>query len=77
MANDDTDDPITYRPVPNSQRPRVRRPENVNEVPVPLRAHIVTLARKGMPVAEIAARFELPLDWVRLLVDTPPGSTEH
>lgn len=56
---------------------RVMVYETINDVPVPLRANIVVLARKGMPAAEIAARFTLPVLWVKLLVETPPGSTEH
>jgi hypothetical protein len=52
-------------------------PRTINDVPVPVRITIVTLARKGMPAAEIAARFDLPVTWVILLVECPPGSTEH
>jgi hypothetical protein len=48
-----------------------------NDIPVPLRAKLVELRRQGMPAAEIARIFELPLEWVLLFVETPPGSTEH
>jgi DNA-directed RNA polymerase specialized sigma24 family protein len=53
------------------------RPTDINGLPLPVRANIVTLARAGMPHAEIAARFEIPVTWVMLLAETPPGSTEH
>ncbi len=85
MQKDDEDDAITYRPTtkpsdhlnsgpfPLAPNPR----QEINDVPIPVRANIVALARKGMPPAEIAARFDLPLTWVILFVECPPGSLEH
>ena len=48
-----------------------------NDLPFPLRQKLVELRRKGMPIAKIAALFFLPVEWVVLFVETPPGSTEH
>jgi DNA-directed RNA polymerase specialized sigma24 family protein len=77
MQNSDDDDPITYRPDPNRRHPSAASKTTINDVPVPLRATIVVLARKGMPATEIAARFGLPVEWVVLLYECPPGSMEH
>jgi hypothetical protein len=52
--------------------------KTVNDLPVPLRATIVELALQvEMPLDEIAARFSIPVQWVQLLIETPPGSTKH
>ncbi len=48
-----------------------------NDLPLPLRQKLVELRRTGMPIHEIARLFFLPVDWVVLFVETPPGSTEH
>ena len=51
--------------------------KDVNDLPVSVRMSIVALARKGLPNQQIAAFFELPVQWVQLFTECPPGSPEH
>jgi len=50
---------------------------SVNDLPLPLRAQLIALHRKGVPTSEIANFFSLPRQWVQLFVECPPGSPEH
>jgi hypothetical protein len=77
MQQDGDGSTVTYRLFTLTERPRGRKLANLNEVPIPLRAQIITLARKGMRLEEIAARFELTLDRAPRFVDISPGSMEH
>ena len=51
--------------------------KDVNELPVSVRMGIVALGRQGLPNQQIAAYFELPVQWVQLFTECPPGSPEH
>lgn len=51
--------------------------KDVNELPVSVRMGIVALGRQGLPNQQIAAFFELPVQWVQLFTECPPGSPEH
>lgn len=50
---------------------------SIDELPLPLRAQLVVLARKGMSNQKIADFFTLPVEWVQMFVECPPGSPEH
>lgn len=50
---------------------------SIDELPLPLRAKLIELSRKGMTIPEIATFFSLPVEWVHLFVECPPGSPEH
>lgn len=53
-------------------------PQDVNELPIKVRKSIVWLhTHHKKTVEEIALIWQLPEEWVRLFVETPPGSTEH
>jgi hypothetical protein len=55
----------------------VAKYQTIEDLPLPLRQQLVELRRKGMPIPEIADFFSLPVEWVHLFVETPPGSPEH
>lgn len=52
--------------------------ESINEVPLRVREHVVSVhIRRGHDAEDIAAMFNLPVQWVQLLIECPPGSTQH
>ena len=55
----------------------LRAYQDANEVPVALRMDIITLSRSGMPLGELAARFDMPIEVVMLFALGQPGDTEH
>ena len=50
---------------------------SINDIPVPIRQKFVELQRAGQSQAYIAALFNVPVDWVRLILEPPLGSAEH
>ena len=57
--------------------PPVPSYNSIDELPLPLRAKLIELSRKGMNNQQIATFFALPVEWVQLFTECPPGSPEH
>ena len=51
--------------------------KDVNDLPTSMRMSIVALGRRGSTNQEIADLFSLPVQWVQLFTECPPGSPEH
>lgn len=51
--------------------------DNVNDLPIAVRRTLLRLHRSGMSSLQIAAQLSLPLQWVLLFVETPPGASHH
>lgn len=49
----------------------------IADLPFSIRAELIRLRKKGMSIPDIASFFSLPVEWVHLFVETPPGSSEH
>jgi hypothetical protein len=48
-----------------------------DDLPLPMRQTLVQMHRQGHSVSMIARTFEIPVEWVQLYVECPPGSTAH
>ena len=66
-----------YDPTPINHLPPMQPYSSIDDLPLPLRAQLIALARKGLPNQQIADFFELPVQWVQLFTECPPGSPEH
>lgn len=49
----------------------------INDIPVPVRAKFVEIRKTGQTVEHIAELFNVPKDWVTLILEPQLGSTEH
>ena len=50
---------------------------SVQDIPVPVRAKFVEIRKAGQSVDYIAELFNVPKDWVTLILEPPIGSSEH
>ena len=62
-------------PVASSAAPVVYN--SVNDLPIATRRSMVRLRRDGLSADQIASKLALPVHWVLLFVETPPGATQH
>lgn len=69
---DGREDTPTKHPLP--PRAEYKGPE---DLPLPMRQTLVQMHAKGHSISMIAQTFEIPVDWVRLYVECPPGSAAH
>lgn len=72
----DKDDSPAYQ---NVQAPKSAvHYADINELPIPVRLTLVRLSREQkMSDTDIAKHFSLPVEWVMMFTQTPPGSPEH
>lgn len=68
-------------PTPRALVPTPKEPvhyDSINDIPIPLRHTLVRLSRDhDMTDARIAELFFLPVEWVIMFTQTPPGSPHH
>lgn len=50
---------------------------SVQDIPVPVRAKFVEIHRAGQTPEYIAGLFNVPKEWVTLILEPPIGSSEH
>jgi hypothetical protein len=50
---------------------------SINDLPIALRRSLVRMHRDGMSHRQIAHHHALPVQWVQLFVETPPGARHH
>jgi hypothetical protein len=51
--------------------------KSINDLPIALRRSLARMHRDGMSHLQIAHHHALPVQWVQLFVETPPGASHH